>query len=81
MATVEATDKVTVSESRPIDIRVQREGFGASVADINAVLQSAAGSFGAIAQSFAFRVSMCITGLIIPKPTQKLPLKAGSPLV
>jgi hypothetical protein len=43
MATVEATDKVTVSESRPIDIRVQREGFGASVADINAVLRSAAG--------------------------------------
>ena len=43
MATVEAADKVTVSASRPIDIRVQREGFGASVADINAVLQSAAG--------------------------------------
>jgi len=43
MATVEAVDKVTVSESRPIDIRVQSEGFGASAADINAVLQSAAG--------------------------------------
>jgi hypothetical protein len=43
MATVEAADKVTVSESRPIDIRVQSEGFGASAADINAVLQSAAG--------------------------------------
>jgi hypothetical protein len=43
MATVEAAGKVTVSESRPIDIRVQNGGFGASPADIKAVLQSAAG--------------------------------------
>jgi hypothetical protein len=43
MATVEAADKVTVSESRPIDIRVQNGGFGASPADIKAVLQSTAG--------------------------------------
>ena len=42
MATVKAANKVTVSESRPIDIRVQSEGFGASAAEINAVLQSAA---------------------------------------
>ncbi len=43
MATVQAADKVTVSELRPIDIRVQNGGFGASPADIKAVLQSTAG--------------------------------------
>jgi hypothetical protein len=43
MATVEAAVKITVSESRPIDIRVQNGGFGASPADIKAVLQSTAG--------------------------------------
>jgi hypothetical protein len=43
MATVEAADNITVSVSRPIDIRVQNGGFGASPADIKAVLQSTAG--------------------------------------
>jgi hypothetical protein len=43
IATVQAIDKVPVSESRPIDIRVQNGGFGASPADIKAVLQSTAG--------------------------------------
>jgi hypothetical protein len=41
---VHAADKSRASEFRPINIRVQAGGFGvASAADINAVLQSAAG--------------------------------------
>ena len=43
MTTVQAADEITVSESRPIDIRVEAGGFGgASAADIHAVLQSSA---------------------------------------
>jgi len=43
MAPVQAAGKVIVSEPRAIDIRVQNGGFGASPADIKAVLQSTAG--------------------------------------